>query len=89
MSVDDHSVGKQNSSTYILDERRRAALAEVDNAKVTLLSISLNLLLTRSILVLVGPPPFVAFTTCSFILASWFHFRVCIVAGVGFFTDGQ
>ncbi|PFH52894.1 hypothetical protein AMATHDRAFT_55725, partial [Amanita thiersii Skay4041] len=38
--------------SYTLDERRRAALAEVDNAKF-----------------------------------SWFHFRVCIVAGVGFFTD--
>ncbi|KIP08236.1 hypothetical protein PHLGIDRAFT_117441 [Phlebiopsis gigantea 11061_1 CR5-6] len=37
---------------YTLDERRRAALAEVDNAKF-----------------------------------SWFHFKVCMVAGVGFFTD--
>ncbi|KAJ7903690.1 phosphate transporter [Mycena olivaceomarginata] len=37
---------------YVLDERRRAALAEVDNA---------------------------AF--------SWFHVKVCMVAGVGFFTD--
>jgi len=39
-------------SAYSLDERRRAALAEVDNAKF-----------------------------------SWFHFKVCMVAGVGFFTD--
>nr|GAT60843.1 phosphate transporter [Mycena chlorophos] len=37
---------------FALDERRRAALAEVDNA---------------------------AF--------SWFHIKVCLVAGVGFFTD--
>ncbi|KAK0485074.1 phosphate transporter [Armillaria novae-zelandiae] len=39
-------------SGYVLDERRRAALAEVDNAKF-----------------------------------SWFHVKVCAVAGVGFFTD--
>ncbi|KAK0244576.1 inorganic phosphate transporter [Armillaria nabsnona] len=37
---------------YVLDERRRAALAEVDNAKF-----------------------------------SWFHVKICLVAGVGFFTD--
>ncbi|TFK75147.1 phosphate permease [Pluteus cervinus] len=37
---------------YVLDERRRAALAEVDNASF-----------------------------------SWFHVKVCMVAGVGFFTD--
>ncbi|EKM58403.1 uncharacterized protein PHACADRAFT_207229 [Phanerochaete carnosa HHB-10118-sp] len=37
---------------YTLDEKRRAALAEVDSAKF-----------------------------------SWFHLKVCIVAGVGFFTD--
>ncbi|EPT01390.1 hypothetical protein FOMPIDRAFT_1023292 [Fomitopsis schrenkii] len=38
--------------TYTLDEKRRAALAEVDNAKFT-----------------------------------WFHVKVAMVAGVGFFTD--
>ncbi|KIM39729.1 hypothetical protein M413DRAFT_446637 [Hebeloma cylindrosporum] len=43
------SAGK---AVYVLDERRRAALAEVDNAKF-----------------------------------SWFHAKVCVVAGVGFFTD--
>jgi PHS family inorganic phosphate transporter-like MFS transporter len=37
---------------WVLDERRRAALAEVDNAKF-----------------------------------SWFHVKVCLVAGAGFFTD--
>jgi len=42
----------RSDAAYILDERRRAALAEVDNAKF-----------------------------------SWFHAKVCIVAGVGFFTD--
>ncbi|KAF9565179.1 phosphate transporter [Agrocybe pediades] len=40
------------TAAYTLDERRRAALAEVDNAKF-----------------------------------SWFHAKVCLVAGVGFFTD--
>lgn len=43
---------KSQHSVAILDERRRAALAEIDNA------------------------PF-----------SWFHVKVCLVAGVGFFTD--
>jgi PHS family inorganic phosphate transporter-like MFS transporter len=54
MSASSESVSKQQQqpTNYILDERRRAALAEVDNAKL-----------------------------------SWFHFKVCIVAGVGFFTD--
>ncbi|KAI6037689.1 major facilitator superfamily domain-containing protein [Pisolithus marmoratus] len=42
----------QPPSATVLDERRRAALAEIDNA------------------------PF-----------SWFHIKVCLVAGVGFFTD--
>ncbi|PCH42214.1 phosphate permease [Wolfiporia cocos MD-104 SS10] len=40
------------SATYALDEKRRAALAEVDNAKF-----------------------------------GWFHVKVSLVAGVGFFTD--
>ncbi|KAH9481562.1 Repressible high-affinity phosphate permease [Psilocybe cubensis] len=39
-------------AVHVLDERRRVALAEIDNAKF-----------------------------------SWFHAKVCIVAGVGFFTD--
>jgi PHS family inorganic phosphate transporter-like MFS transporter len=45
-------VAVQNNEAFALDERRRAALAEVDNAKF-----------------------------------SWFHAKVCLVAGVGFFTD--
>jgi len=44
--------GNANDVARILDERRRAALAEVDNAKF-----------------------------------SWFHVKICLVAGVGFFTD--
>ncbi|TFK88826.1 phosphate transporter [Polyporus arcularius HHB13444] len=43
---------KHAASSYALDEKRRAALAEIDSAKF-----------------------------------SWFHVKVCMVAGVGFFTD--
>ncbi|OSC99890.1 phosphate transporter [Trametes coccinea BRFM310] len=42
----------KGNNAYALDEKRRAALAEIDNAKF-----------------------------------SWFHVKVCMVAGVGFFTD--
>ncbi|GLB40549.1 putative phosphate transporter [Lyophyllum shimeji] len=45
-------LNKADNVAYTLDARRRAALAEIDNA------------------------PF-----------SWFHAKVCMVAGVGFFTD--
>nr|AKO22758.1 phosphate transporter [Rhizopogon luteolus] len=48
----DPQVHKAANTAYLIDERRRAALAEIDNAKF-----------------------------------SWFHAKVCIVAGVGFFTD--
>ncbi|KAG7451030.1 phosphate transporter [Guyanagaster necrorhizus] len=48
----DGSLPPVTKSGYVLDERRRAALADVDNAKF-----------------------------------SWFHVKVCAVAGVGFFTD--
>ncbi|KAF5392299.1 hypothetical protein D9757_001386 [Collybiopsis confluens] len=44
--------GEPLPTSYHLNERRRAALAEIDNAKF-----------------------------------SWFHVKVCFVAGVGFFTD--
>jgi len=47
---DQYYDGRDPATT--LDERRRAALAEVDNAKF-----------------------------------GWFHIKVCLVAGVGFFTD--
>ncbi|RDB17325.1 Inorganic phosphate transporter PHO84 [Hypsizygus marmoreus] len=43
---------KAQNAAYFIDQRRRSALAEIDNAKF-----------------------------------SWFHVRVCLVAGVGFFTD--
>ncbi|PIL29822.1 MFS general substrate transporter [Ganoderma sinense ZZ0214-1] len=47
------AVGKPPSDKgYALDEKRRAALSEIDQAKF-----------------------------------SWFHIKVCMVAGVGFFTD--
>ncbi|KAJ7659925.1 inorganic phosphate transporter [Mycena rosella] len=51
MDKEDASFNKGDVA-YVLDERRRAALAEVDNAQF-----------------------------------SWFHVKVCLVAGVGFFTD--
>ncbi|KIJ66730.1 hypothetical protein HYDPIDRAFT_85185 [Hydnomerulius pinastri MD-312] len=52
LSEHDSYPEKVQNSAAILDERRRAALAEIDNAKF-----------------------------------SWFHVKVCLVAGVGFFTD--
>jgi PHS family inorganic phosphate transporter-like MFS transporter len=51
-SVGSDKVAPRNDAAFALDARRRAALAEVDNAKF-----------------------------------SWFHAKVCVVAGVGFFTD--
>ncbi|KAF8349024.1 inorganic phosphate transporter [Amanita rubescens] len=49
---DDSDDKNVHTVAYSLDERRKLALAEIDNAKF-----------------------------------SWFHFKVCMVAGVGFFTD--
>ncbi|KAF8622559.1 hypothetical protein AX15_006909 [Amanita polypyramis BW_CC] len=49
---DDQVKTGAETGVYALDERRKAALAEIDGAKF-----------------------------------SWFHFKVCMVAGVGFFTD--
>ncbi|THV02791.1 inorganic phosphate transporter [Dendrothele bispora CBS 962.96] len=46
------NINHNKPANHVLDERRRAALAEVDNAKF-----------------------------------SWFHVKVCCVAGAGFFTD--
>jgi hypothetical protein len=48
------NIGKNGGGAPVLtlDERRRAALAEVDNAKF-----------------------------------SWFHIKILLIAGVGFFTD--
>jgi PHS family inorganic phosphate transporter-like MFS transporter len=46
------SISKRGVTVIDLDERRRAALAEIDNAEF-----------------------------------SWFHVKICMVAGTGFFTD--
>jgi len=51
-SIKDHDRPLAQNQYVDLDEQRRAALAEIDNA------------------------PF-----------SWFHIKICMVAGVGFFTD--
>ena len=55
----------------VLDEKRRAALAEIDNAKFSYVSHSF-----------LGPFPLLIPNTLR-----WFHVKVCMVAGVGFFTD--
>lgn len=57
-----------------LDEKRRAALSQVDNAQFS--SVKLHISLFDIVLTL----------TLSIVL-SWFHVKVCCVAGVGFFTD--
>lgn len=58
-----------SNSGYVLDNRRRAALAEVDNAKFSYVSFQSYII------------PYL------FANLRWFHAKVCIVAGVGFFTD--
>ena len=74
MAYQDGSVSSQEKGpkpiVYALDERRRAALAEVDNAKFSYVST----LHTAT------------FTLTRFFFR-WFHAKVCLVAGVGFFTD--
>ena len=57
------------SSAYALDNRRRAALAEVDNARLSYVE-----LLSQNY-------------HCFMAFCRWSHTKVCIVAGVGFFTD--
>ncbi len=72
-SMESHDKRDTSEVTYVLDEQRRAALAEVDNAKFSYAtSIYFGL-------------PGVDFFL--FFLSSWFHVKVCLVAGVGFFTD--
>ena len=56
-------------AAHELDARRRAALAQADEA-------------VFSLVLLFFPLPFV-----DIIVPSWFHLKVCAVAGVGFFTD--
>jgi MFS transporter, PHS family, inorganic phosphate transporter len=64
-----HQGQKRDDVAYVLDERRRAALADVDNAEFSYVFSML-------------------FILCHLMsLTSWFHVKVCLVAGVGFFTD--
>ncbi len=58
------------NSGYELDISRLAALAEVDNAKMSYVERSRT-----------------NFMTEQFLCHSWTHTKVCLVAGVGFFTD--
>jgi MFS transporter, PHS family, inorganic phosphate transporter len=64
----DHTISKAG---FVLDERRRAALAEVDNAKFSYAHFMFTI------------PIF----DCSSFHRRLFHVKVCCVAGVGFFTD--
>ena len=70
---DSHSSDAQKGedATYVLDERRRAALADVDNAKFSCVSW----------------PVSKAFLADPVAAHRWFHVKVAMVAGVGFFTD--
>jgi len=63
--------GSKSNGLY-LDRSRRDALAEVDNAKFSFVALRIWFLITII--------EFLWFI-------SWFHARVCIVAGVGFFAD--
>jgi PHS family inorganic phosphate transporter-like MFS transporter len=62
------SYPQRDDVAYVLDERRRAALADVDNAKFSYVFSML--------------PHYAVSYPCR-----WFHVKVCLVAGVGFFTD--
>ncbi|KAI9567326.1 major facilitator superfamily domain-containing protein [Boletus coccyginus] len=64
---DSYEKRQEKTNIVVLNERRRAALAEIDNAPF---SYALSLF----------------FHSISY-LRSWFHVKVCLVAGVGFFTD--
>ena len=60
-------------TTYVdLDEQRRAALSEIDNASFGS----------------VHPPQLsLTYSLLHTIPTRWFHVKICLVAGVGFFTD--
>jgi PHS family inorganic phosphate transporter-like MFS transporter len=61
---------KGQTNGTVLDERRRAALSEIDNAPFSyVLKSSLQFLQNIHL------------------VPRWFHVKVCLVAGVGFFTD--
>jgi len=71
--VDEESSYHGSSSNGLyLDRSRRDALAEVDNAKFSFVALRIWFLIT---------------IIESLWFISWFHARVCIVAGVGFFAD--
>ena len=61
---------------YDLNERRKNTLAEIDKARFSCASI-----LNRS------NPVRVVFDNGVRAHCRWFHVRVCLVAGAGFFTD--
>jgi MFS transporter, PHS family, inorganic phosphate transporter len=63
-----HQERERDDVAYVLDERRRAALADVDNAEFSYVFSILSLYAISY-------------------FCSWFHVKVCLVAGVGFFTD--
>ena len=64
-------VEKGSDPAYLLDERRRAALAEIDNASFS--QVNLFLIFFPKYLI--------------YFSSRWFHIKVALVAGVGFFTD--
>jgi PHS family inorganic phosphate transporter-like MFS transporter len=68
-SVEEKNLASSNGPID-LNERRRAALEEIDNAKFSCVFVCMA---ARY-----------ALTHCLF---SWFHVKVCCVAGAGFFTD--
>jgi MFS transporter, PHS family, inorganic phosphate transporter len=63
-----HQEQNRDDVAYVLDERRRAALADVDNAEFSYVFSILSLYAISY-------------------FCRWFHLKVCLVAGVGFFTD--
>jgi PHS family inorganic phosphate transporter-like MFS transporter len=70
-SLQSSVAGGQHVAARNLDERRRSALAHIDNASFS--SVKKKLLFSTLML--------------KSIVCSWFHVKICAVAGVGFFTD--
>jgi hypothetical protein len=68
------SVPEGKDAAYAIDQRRRAALAEIDNAKFSYV---------------LAAPFVVVRPLISTVYYSWFHIKVVLVAGVGFFTDAS
>jgi PHS family inorganic phosphate transporter-like MFS transporter len=65
------SVAARPSVARDLDERRRSALAHIDNASFSLVKL----------------PEHLFHVCVELIACSWFHVKIACVAGVGFFTD--